>query len=59
MSTAMTQQEKEAFLAAVHVGVVSIPGKGRPRSPSQSGTAIRLVEKFGLSPGVIRTKENY
>lgn len=27
MSTAMTQQEKEAFLAAVHVGVLSIPRK--------------------------------
>jgi PPOX class probable F420-dependent enzyme len=25
MSTTMTQQEKEAFLAAVHVGVLSIP----------------------------------
>jgi len=29
MSTAMTQHEKETFLAAVHVGVLSIPRKGR------------------------------
>ena len=29
MSTAMTQQEKEAFLAAVHVGVLSIPRDGQ------------------------------
>ena len=29
MSTAMTQQEKEAFLAAVHVGVLSIPRAGQ------------------------------
>ena len=29
MSTAMTQQEKETFLAAVHVGVLSIPREGQ------------------------------
>jgi len=29
MSTAMTQQEKEAFLADVHVGILSIPQEGR------------------------------
>ena len=29
MSTAMTQQEKEAFVAAVHVGILSIPREGQ------------------------------
>jgi len=29
MSFAMTKQEREAFLAAVHVGVISIPEEGR------------------------------
>ncbi len=29
MSLAMTKQEREAFLADVHVGVISIPGPGR------------------------------
>src|SRR3954467_12993534 len=29
MSTAMTQQEKEVFLAAVHVGILSIPRDGQ------------------------------
>jgi len=29
MSLAMTKQEREAFLADVHVGVISIPEPGR------------------------------
>jgi hypothetical protein len=29
MSLAMTKQEREAFLAEVHVGVISIPEPGR------------------------------
>jgi nitroimidazol reductase NimA-like FMN-containing flavoprotein (pyridoxamine 5'-phosphate oxidase superfamily) len=29
MSLAMTQQEREAFLADVHVGIISIPESGR------------------------------
>jgi len=29
MSIAMTQQEKETFLAAVHVGILSIPREGQ------------------------------
>ena len=60
MSTAMTRQEKEAFLAAVHVGVLSIPRKGQAllTVPVWYGYE-ELVEKFGLSPGVILTKENY
>lgn len=43
MSTAMTRQEKETFLAAVRVGIISIPQEGCP--------PLTVPVWYGYKPG--------
>jgi hypothetical protein len=47
MSLAMTRQEREAFLADVHVGIISIPEPGQLTVPVwysyEPGGELRLV----------------
>ena len=47
MSLFMTKQEREAFLADVHVGVISIAEAGEDRSQCRSGITMKRAERFG------------
>jgi hypothetical protein len=47
VSLTMTKQERETFLAELHVGIISIPEKGEDRSPCRSGTRTNLAASYG------------
>ena len=63
-SLAMTQEEREAFLADLHVGVLSIPetGRGPLTAPIwydyQPGGELRFVTDRGSRKGVLLEKES-
>ena len=56
MSFAMTKQEREAFLADVHVGVLSVPSRAAGRSRCRSGTATSRAESCGWSQAGTRAR---
>jgi hypothetical protein len=46
VSLAMTKQERETFLADLHVGIISIPEEGRGRSPCRSGICTNRAASY-------------